>query len=83
MNENGVIEYLNTDHYTSPVHLMRIVPEFKKYCIQYKVQPKNPDGLLISQLANNFKMIDGDNGGKLVDPLDWCSSFIAYCADDI
>ena len=39
MNENGVIEYLNTDHYTSPVHLMRIVPEFKKYCIQYKVQP--------------------------------------------
>lgn len=39
MNENGVIEKLNTDHYTSPVHLMRIVPEFKKYCINYKVQP--------------------------------------------
>lgn len=39
MNEHGEIENLHTDHYTSPVHLMRIAPEFKKFCQSYKVQP--------------------------------------------
>lgn len=39
MNESNKIENLSTDHYTSPVHLMRIAPEFKKFCYQYKVQP--------------------------------------------
>ena len=39
MNEHGEIENLSTDHYTSPVHLMRIAPQFKKFCINYKVQP--------------------------------------------
>lgn len=68
---------------------MRIAPEFKKFCIQYKVQPvliflmqKNPDGLLIEQLGKTFRSIESEPE-KMVDPLDWCSSFIAYCADDI
>ena len=39
MNQHNEIENLYTDHYTSPVHLMRIAPEFKKFCYNYKVQP--------------------------------------------
>lgn len=39
MNEDGRIEYLGTDHYTSPVHLLRVCPDFQKYCHSYEVQP--------------------------------------------
>lgn len=39
MNEDGLIEDLGTDHFTAPVHMLRICPEFRRYCQAYKVQP--------------------------------------------
>ena len=42
---------------------------------------KNPDGLIIEELSAIFKQMD--KGEDVVDPLDWISAWITYCADDI
>lgn len=39
MNEEHKVENMGTDHYTSIVHLLRIVPEFRRFCEEYEVQP--------------------------------------------
>jgi hypothetical protein len=42
---------------------------------------KNPDGLIIEELAAVFKELDKSEG--VVCPLEWISAWITYCADDI
>jgi len=64
-----------------PLHLLKLVPEFRSYCLNYQVMQKNPDGLIIEELGAIFKELE--KGEEIVCPLEWISAWITYCADDI